>query len=134
MGNTFQNVAISGTNTTFTNNDVTGTVTVSGNENTIKDNNIISSGEYAVDLKSTVNNIVTDNVLYASELVSDAAVKYDNENNTINHNYPLESALIVEADDITVGQDAIVNIRFNESVEGTVEVILNGKKIRCRCY
>ena len=128
MGNTFQNVAISGTNTTFTNNDVTGTVTVSGNENTIKDNNIISSGEYAVDLKSTVNNIVTDNVLYASELVSDAAVKYDNENNTINHNYPLESALIVEADDITVGQDAIVNIRFNESVEGTVEVILNGKK------
>ena len=129
VGNTFKNVAISGTNTTFTNNIVTGTVTVSGNKNTIVDNAIeATSSEYAIDLKSTVNNTVTDNLLYASELAGDAAVKHDNENNTISHNYPFESVLIVEVEDITVGQDAIVNIRFNESVEGTVEVILNGKK------
>ncbi|MEE0938673.1 Ig-like domain repeat protein, partial [Methanobrevibacter sp.] len=128
-GNTFKNVAISGTNTTFANNIVTGTVTVSGNENTIVDNTVMAtSSEYAIDLKSTVNNTVTDNLLYASELAGDAAVKHGNENNTISHNYPFESVLIVEADDITVGQDAIVNIRFSESVEGTVEVILNGKK------
>ena len=129
VGNTFKNVAISGTNTTFTNNIVTGTVTVSGNKNTIVDNAIeATSSEYAIDLKSTVNNTVTDNLLYASELAGDAAVKHDNENNTISHNYPFESVLIVEVEDITVGQDAIVNIRFNEPVEGTVEVILNGKK------
>ena len=115
-------------NTTFANNTVSGLVTVNSNENTIVDNEITATTEYAIDLKSTTNNTVTDNVLYAKELVSDAAVKYDDENNTVSHNYPLESALIVEADDIVVGQDAIVNIRFNESVEGTVEVIVNGKK------
>ena len=126
--NVFTNVAISGTNTTFTNNEVNGTVTVSGNENTIKDNTIITTDEYAVDLKSTVNNTVVENVLYAKELVGDAAVKSANENNTINHNYPLESVLTVEAKDISVGEDAIIDIKFDEPVEGTVEVIVNGKK------
>ena len=127
VGNTFQNVAISGTNTTFANNDVSGTVTVKGNENTIVDNIITSSGDYAVDLQSTANNIVTENVLNANELVSDDAVKYTDESNVVQHNYPLRPVLIVEAENIKVGEDAIIDISFNESVNGVVDVIVDGE-------
>ncbi len=127
LGNTFNNVAISGTNTKFLLNNVSGTVTVKGNENIIVANVIVSDGEYAVDLQSTANNTVTENVLYASELYSDAAVKYDNENNTVEGNAPFDAGLNVEVNDIFVGEDAVVNITFTKSVYDYVEVIVDGK-------
>ena len=115
-------------NTTFTGNDVFGLVTVNSGDNTIKDNFIVSSSEFTIDLKSTQNNTVTDNVLYAADLVGDASVKYANENNTVKDNFPVDPVLNVEVDDIVVGEDAVINIKFAEPVVGTVEVILNGKK------
>ena len=127
VGNTFVNVAISGTNTTFENNNVSGTVTVSGNENFIVGNNITSTGDYAVDLKTTANNTVTDNILYANELAGDEAVIYVEENdNIVKDNFPIDPVLVVEADDIDEGANAIINISFAENVSGFVEVIVNG--------
>ncbi|WP_292743874.1 Ig-like domain repeat protein, partial [Methanobrevibacter sp.] len=115
-------------NTTFTGNDVFGLVTVNSGDNTIKDNFIVSSSEFTIDLKSTQNNTVTDNILYAAELVGDASVKYANENNTVKDNFPVDPVLNVEVDDIVVGETAEINIKFAEPVVGTVEVLLNGKK------
>jgi hypothetical protein len=55
-------VTINKVGTTFIGNDVTGTVTVSANNNVIKENNIITTGAYAVDLGSKTGNNVTDNL------------------------------------------------------------------------
>ena len=122
-------IAAAAKNTTFQNNAVKGLVTVNSNDNLISGNMIAVASEYAVDLKSTSNNNVTDNILYANELVGDAAVKFaEDKNNTVKNNYPIDPVLVVEAADITVGENVTINISFKEIVDGTVEVIVDGKK------
>ena len=122
-------IAAAAKNTTFQNNAVKGLVTVNSNDNLISGNMIAAASEYAVDLKSTSNNNVTDNILYANELVGDDAVNFaEDKNNTVKNNYPIDPVLVVEAADITVGENATINISFKEIVDGTVEVIVDGKK------
>ena len=126
-GNTFKNVAISGTGTKFTNNTVTGTVTVSGNNNELKENNITSTGDYAIDLKSTTGNNVTENRLVAKENEGDAAVKYV-DGNVVKDNYRFVVDLSVSVADIKVGETALINISISNGATGTVQVIVDGKK------
>jgi len=122
-------ISAAATNTTFANNFVNGLVTVNSNENTITENNIISDGEFAVDLKSTQNNTVTDNVLYASDLVGDKAVSFvEDKGNVVENNLPMDPVLVVEAENIKVGENATINVSFTANVTGTVEVIVDGKK------
>ncbi|WP_458403478.1 Ig-like domain repeat protein [Methanobrevibacter sp.] len=117
------------TNTTFANNTVGGLVTVNSNENTIAENTVIAGTEYAVDLKSTKNNTVIDNVLYGSELVGDKAVSFVEDNgNVVENNFPVDPELVVEAEDIKIGENATVNVSFAANITGTVEVIVDGKK------
>uniref|UniRef100_UPI00386F8C66 zinc ribbon domain-containing protein n=1 Tax=Methanobrevibacter sp. TaxID=66852 RepID=UPI00386F8C66 len=127
-GNTFANVAISGTNTTFTDNNVLGTVTVKGNDNSIEDNAIISVGEYAVDLGSTAGNNVTDNILYALELNGDDAVKFSDDTNIVVRNGPYVPDFTVEVENITVGETAVINIKLNDDIDGTVNIIVDGEE------
>ena len=129
VGNTFMNVAISGTETVFVGNDVYGTVTVSGNENAIVDNIIMTTGDYAVDLKTTSNNTVTDNILYAKDLVGDSAVKFEEDkDNVVEDNFPIDPVLVVEVENIKVGENATINVSFAENITDYVEVIIDGKK------
>ena len=106
-GNTFTTVAISGTGTKFTNNTVSGTVTVSGNDNELKKNTIASTGDYAIDLKSTTGNNVTDNYLTASVYKGDKAVKFTNKNNVVENNLP-KVEMTVDAGPAWIGMSLTV--------------------------
>ena len=122
-------VTISGLNTTFTNNIVNGLITVSSDQNKITDNTVSASSEYAIDLKSTANNTVSGNILYADELVGNNAVKYvEDKDNVVTDNFPIETVLVVEAAEIDEGENATIDISFVGNVNGTVEVIVDGKK------
>lgn len=83
--NTFNNsVTISNgaSNITFTNNNVNGTVTANSTGNTIRNNIIISTDSYAVDIKGKSNNDVQYNILNCSGQVGDAAVKNETGSGT----------------------------------------------------
>ena len=122
-------VTISGLNTTFTNNHVNGLITVSSDLNIISDNVVFADTEYAIDLKSTENNTVTGNILYSDKLVGNDAVSYvEDKGNVVEDNFPINPVLSVESADIKVGENATVDISFVEPVNGTVEVIVDGKK------
>ena len=126
-GNTFGAVTISAAGVQFTDNTVTGTVTVNSNDNTITGNNITTTGDYAIDLKAKTGNTVTDNILIAKEYYGDSAVKYTNANNVVENNYPKDINLTVTAEPIVVGQDAEILITTIDSFNGNVTVVVNGK-------
>jgi len=119
-------VTINKVGTTFVGNNVTGTVTVSANNNVIKENNITTTGNYAVDLGSKTGNNVTDNLLIASELKGDAAVKFTNADNVVENNYPVTSDLVISVEDVVYGEDAVVNVEFNPKATGTIVVSIDG--------
>ena len=122
-------------NTTFVDNDVFGLVTVNSDENTIVDNVIISVSEYAVDLKSSANNTVTDNILYGIDLVGDKAVNFlEDKDNTVKDNFPIDPVLVVVADDIKVGENATIYVLFAENVTDIVEVIVDGKRYNVEVF
>ena len=126
--NTFnQDFTISGAGTQLIGNIVTGTVTVSSNDNVIVLNNITTTGDYAVNLNAKTGNTVTGNILIAKEYYGDAAVKYTNENNVVEDNYPMDIDMIVSAEPIFVGQDAEITISALENFNGIVTVLVNGK-------
>ena len=125
--NNFTTVKIAGENACFTNNDVAGNVTVSANNTVIKENNIISTTDYAIDLGNTTGNKVTGNELISPELYGDFAVKGDLDNNIVELNYPFEAKFSVSVDNITVGKTANINISINNCSEGSVNVIVDGR-------
>ena len=126
--NTFnQDFTISGAGTQLIGNIVTGTVTVSSNDNVIILNNITATGDYAVNLNAKTGNTVTGNILIAKEYYGDAAVKYTNENNVVEDNYPMDIDMIVSAEPIFVGQDAEITISALENFNGIVTVLVNGQ-------
>ena len=81
----------------------------------IRDNKIFTEGKYAVYLMSAKDSNVVGNTLYAHELISDEAVNIaSGDNNVVRDNLPSDvSKLTVEVSNITVGQDATINITFN---------------------
>jgi hypothetical protein len=119
-------IAKAATNTTFVGNNVSATVTVNSNDNVIKENNIITTGNYAVDLKSTTGNNVTDNLLIASALKGDAAVSSASETNLVENNRPVPASLVVVADNITVGETAVIKVSVTPGATGAVNVTVNG--------
>ena len=91
-GNEFAgNVTLSGNNQTFTGNTMSnGNLTVTKKGATITDNTIITTGDFAIELKSAAddaNNKVQNNVLIAATNKGDAAVKSTSESNIISGNY-----------------------------------------------
>ena len=86
------NVTINKNNTTFIKNGVTGTVTVNANSkgNTITENSVVSTGDYAVILKSTAsdsNTSVENNTLVSKDKLGDDAVNPGTgSGNTIQNN------------------------------------------------
>ena len=95
----------------------------------IRDNKIFTEGKYAVYLMSAKDSNVVGNTLYAHELISDEAVNIaSGDNNVVRDNLPLDvSKLTVEVSNITVGQDATINITFNGDVNDNVTVVVDGE-------
>lgn len=84
-GNTFNaDVTVSGKNAQLTDNIINGKLTLNSDSNTVKDNTITSTEEYAVYLGSKVGNVVTDNALFGAEKTGDAAVGYTGADATAN--------------------------------------------------
>jgi hypothetical protein len=60
-------------------------------------------------------------------LKGDAAVKYSNANNIVENNRPYVTNFVVSADNITVGEPAIIIATVDEDATGTVHFIVTVK-------
>ena len=127
-GNEFKVVTISGNNVNFIKNNVTGTVTVNSNGNSIMDNIIKSTDDYAINLKSTSENTVTGNLLLASKLEGDSAVSYvENKNNFVEDNFPTDPEIFVTATNVFNGMATTVTVNV-PGATGSVTIRVNHKE------
>ena len=122
-------VAKAAKNTELTDNTITGLVTVNSDANTLTGNDIRTSSEYAIDLKTGAGNTVTDNTLYASEKVGDAAVNFaEDKDNTVKENYPLSTALTLVVDDAIAGESSNIQVKLvdakGNAVNGVVKITI----------
>ena len=95
-------------NLTFSNNVVDGVLYVLSNNNKIIGNKINSSHDYAIDVRKTSGNIITNNYLLSSKEFGDSAVKFTNEN-IIRDNYP-------------IAPDVLINVELIDNFENIVTV------------
>lgn len=112
-------------NITLENNVITGLLSVSSNNNIIAGNNISSTREYAIDLKKTTGNIVTNNYLLSSNHFGDNAVSFTNEN-IIKDNYPIAPDVLINVE-LVNNFENIVTVTVPNST-GTVTIQVSDKK------
>lgn len=92
----------------------------------IENNTIVTEGRYAVYLKSAKNSRVSNNLLYAHELRGDDAVNISKSDACIvENNRPDVAQLAVSVENITVGDEATVNITSN--AKGIITLLLNNE-------
>ena len=122
-------IANAAQNTTLADNVINGLVTVNSKNNVISGNIVYTNDEFAIKLgTSSENNTISNNVLYANALSGNDAVSYDpTKSNVVEGNLPRVVDLIIDVDDIVVGDDAVINIEFGENINGTVDVIVGAK-------
>ena len=125
-------IAKAATGIRFIGNEILATVTVNSNNNIIRQNNITTTGDYAIDLKTSSNNVVTDNVLHAKLAIGDDAVSYDSaNNNTVENNLPINVDAIIEVGNIWYGTENIAYVTVTNSdgalATGSVTFKINGK-------
>lgn len=76
-------IVLNGTST-FSNNDLTGFVSINSDYNVFENNTVVTDNDYAVEVNAT-ENVIVDNFLSAKDLTGDGAV-YAIEGNTIKDN------------------------------------------------
>ena len=120
-------IARNGENNLISGNNIVGTMTVKGANNIITDNYIASSSDYAVVMTDSraKNNNVTGNYIYATGKFGNEAVN-TNQYNFVRGNLPETTELIVEVDDIKVGETATVKIWLNANATGSLKVKFRG--------
>ncbi|WP_298521906.1 Ig-like domain-containing protein, partial [uncultured Methanobrevibacter sp.] len=91
----------------------------------IESNSIAVNGDYAVYIKKGNEANVTGNELFAEKYFGDRAV-FATEG-IIENNTPANPYLLVEFDDITVGETAVFNITYDANDTGDLSLIINGK-------
>ena len=121
-------------NVTFANNNVVGNIEF-GNKNAIGNiisgNNITTSKNYAIDLKTYTgtNTVITDNILNSNKGFGDAAINHKEDASLVIDNYQDAAADIsVVVDDIKVGQNAVFNVETNETSLSTAVILVNNKE------
>lgn len=119
---TAKSISVVGGSSKISENTLIGQVKVESDGNTISDNVISTTEEYAVDLGTSTGNTIDKNELYSSEGNGNQAVKAD-EGNTIANNYEkVDPALKIEVANIEEGSAAIVKITTNATFTGKVLV------------
>jgi hypothetical protein len=88
-------------------------------------NYITVNGDYAVYIKKGNEANVTYNTLFAEKYYGDRAV-YETVG-IVENNTPMNAYLLVEFDDITVGETAVFNITYDANDTGDLTLIVNGK-------
>ena len=121
-------------NGVFANNTVVGYIEF-GNKNaknnTITGNNITTSHNYAIDLKTYTGTetVITDNILNSKNGFGDAAVNHKDDATLVIDNYQDSAAEIsISADPIKVGQNAVFNVVVNETSITKATVVISGKE------
>ena len=121
-------------NGVFANNTVVGYIEF-GNKNaknnTITGNNITTSHNYAIDLKTYTGTetVITDNILNSKNGFGDAAVNHKEDETLVIDNYQDAAAEIsISADPIKVGQNAVFNVVVNETSMTKVTILISGKE------
>ncbi len=93
----------------------------------IADNEIYTGGYYTISLKSAADAEITGNYLIAAELFGDDSVIINSGSGyTVEDNRPYALNLTVKTQNITVGEDAIIAVTYNELATGSIQVIVNG--------
>ncbi|AMD18282.1 hypothetical protein TL18_09810 [Methanobrevibacter sp. YE315] len=94
----------------------------------IRDNTVYTDGKYAVYLLEAVNSNVTDNTLYAHELLADDAVHIAGDNNVVKDNKPLFNVIInASANNTKVDVNATVEVILSQSdAAGNVSITIDG--------
>ena len=121
-------IARNGEGIIISENKIIGTITIKGLNNLITNNHISSSGSYAVvmtDSRGRDNNI-TYNYIYSSDKYGNEAVNDKYGYNFVRDNLPETTELIVEVDNIKVGQTATIRIWLNANATGSVKVKFRG--------
>ena len=118
----------------FANNTVVGYIEF-GNKNaknnTITGNNITTSHNYAIDLKTYTGTetVITDNILNSKNGFGDAAVNHKEDETLVIDNYQDAAAEIsISADPIKVGQNAVFNVVVNETSMTKATIVISGKE------
>ena len=94
----------------------------------ITNNTVVTVGHYAISFIKTDDAIITDNCLISNDLLGDDAVQIKaGDDNVVENNYPFKANLTVNASDIIVGEDAVIEVSLNENAVGIVTVSVNGK-------
>ncbi|WP_405320094.1 Ig-like domain repeat protein [Methanobrevibacter thaueri] len=118
----------------FANNTVVGYIEF-GNKNaknnTITGNNITTSHNYAIDLKTYkgTETVITDNILNSKNGFGDSAINHKEDDTLVIDNYQDAAADIsVSVDPIKVGQNAVFNVVVNETSMTKVTIFVSGKE------
>ena len=132
--NTIKFSAANTKNVTFANNSVVGNIEF-GNKNAkgniITGNNITTSKNYAIDLKTYTGTetVMTDNILNSNNGFGNAAINHKEDDTLVIDNYQNETAgIIITAEDIKVGQTAVFNITCNVTSVSEVAVLVDNKQ------
>ena len=112
-------------NLTLENNVITGSLSVLSNGNIITGNNVSSTREYAIDLKKTTGNIVTNNYLLSSKHFGDNAVSFTDDN-IIKDNYPIAPDVLIDVE-LVNNFENIVTVTVPNST-GAVTIQVSDKK------
>ncbi len=128
-------IAKAATNTTLEDNIIKGTVTVQSGSSNIVGNAINSTGNYAVDLKKTSDNVVADNVLISKAKVGNDAVNIGSGSNNVVENNSENKAIItlIAPEVVPAGKLFDINVTlfdsFKNPLSGVVSVIDNNDNV-----
>lgn len=115
-------------NATIIRNNIYGTISepnLGGTEgNVISENRIISNDTYAIRLKNSGNNTITNNYLISADYHGDEAI-LSNRENIIENNYPLTPIIQVDKENPN-SFECLVTVLVPNSI-GTVEIIVKNK-------
>ena len=96
----------------------------------IQNNTIYSEGQYAILISTAENSQIIGNTLYANTLKgNDAALIKSGSNNVIKDNKPALSIsnILIDVDNVWVGNDAIIGVTLNSTATGSVNITVAGK-------
>ena len=112
------NIAKAATNTTFANNTAKGTVTVLSNNNVITGNMIETTGDYAIDLKTTENNTIKNNILIANNKTGNDAVNGNMSKNNAEGNADKKAIItLITPETVAAGEAFTIKVSVQMTLE-----------------
>jgi len=122
VNSTAKSISVVGGSSNISDNTLNGHVTVESDGNTISNNVISTTEEYAVDLGTSTGNNIGSNELYSSSGNGNDAVKATEENIIGDNFEKFDPALTISVADVYEGSNAVITITTNATFSGDVSV------------